>query len=157
MLSIMESYRDIERAIADTERAGAAPYVDFPKTPFWYPPTVGLWAAAMTAAPAYLSERPVILVLLVLMLVGLEAAFVGWYRRRRGTMPSMRGVPREIGIEMLGFVVGFVVVVAAIVLTAILAGPLPGTVVALVLVTAGVAVYEHRYAAAAEATRRRLA
>jgi hypothetical protein len=156
MVSIMETTPDPRQQLAEARRAAAAPYVDYPPTPSWFPVTVGAWSAGLVAALTVLEQHPVLKSVLVLGLVLAEAAFIGWYRTYRGTSPSLRQVPREIGREMTRFAVGFVVVVLAVLGAAVLLPPVVPVALAFVLVTAGVSVYERRYARAAAATRARL-
>ncbi|HXH56004.1 hypothetical protein [Iamia sp.] len=153
----MESDRTPRDPLAAAERAGAAPYVDYPPTPWWYFPAAGAWAASMVVAIGQAGERPGLTVGLVLVLVAAEVAFIGWYRRYRGTMPSFSGVPAEVARAMGGFAVGAVVVVAVVVAATVWAGVLAGAALAFVGVTAGLVAYERRYEAAARATRERLA
>jgi len=154
MVSVMESFSDPRQDLADAERAAAAPYVDYPKTPAWYPPAVGVWAAALVAVLGVDGHTLRSAGLAVLIVV--EVLFLAWYRRKRGVMPNLRGAPREIAREMRWYVVGALVVVAAVV-AALTVTSLLAVAVALVLVTAGVAAYERRYEVAAARTRDRLA
>jgi hypothetical protein len=154
MVSVMESFSDPRQDLADAERAAAAPYVDYPKTPAWYPPAVGIWAAALVAIIG-VDDHTVRSAGLVGLIV-LEVLFLAWYRRKRGVMPNLRGAPREIAREMRWYVVGALVVVA-VAGAAFTVSSLLAAAVALVLVTAGVAVYERRYEVAAARTRDRLA
>jgi hypothetical protein len=154
MVSVVESDFDPRRDLAEAERAAAAPYVDYPRTPTWYPPAVGVWAAALVAVLGV--EGHTLRSAGLAALLVLEALFLAWYRRKRGVMPNLRGAPREIAREMRWYVVGAVVVVA-VVGGAFAVSSLLAAAVALVLVTVGVAAYERRYEAAAARTRDRLA
>ncbi len=156
MLSTMESMSDPRRALAAAERAAAAPYVDYPVLRGWYPLAVGLWSAALVASLTLLDSHEVVRQPLVVALLLAEGLFVAWYRRRRGASPSLRGVPPEIAREMALFVVGVVLVLVCVAVVGLVAGALAGVVTTFVLVTAGVAAYERRYAAAAEVVSRRL-
>lgn len=141
----------------EAERAEAAPWTDYPPTPRWYPPSVGLWAAAMTAAFTMLDG--VARMVTIVVLIALEIGFLAWYRRYRGTMPSglLRSMPTEIAGAARHYLVA-ITVVALLVLAAGLLGPgWLGPALALVGVTAVLARYETTYAAAAAATRARLA
>lgn len=154
MLSNMESNRDAAESLRQADRAAAAPYVDYPPTPRWYPLATGLWAAVFCLAMALPDDRP----LRGLAMVGLavvEGAFIGWYRRYRGTWPRGRA-PEEIRRVLLRFVVGAAVVVAVVGLTLWLTSPWVAAVVALVVVPPAVARYERAYADAAARTRVRL-
>ena len=153
----MESYDDPRAALATVERAAAAPYIDYPPTPKWYPFAVGAWAALLVLCLAGASERPVVFLPLLLVLIAAEVAFFTWYRRYRGTMPTMRQAPREINTAFRRYFAGAVLVLAACVGAYIAFGPLVCAALAFVLVTLGLSVYERHYAAAAAATRERLA
>jgi hypothetical protein len=152
----MESYTDPRATLAIAERAGAAPYVDYPPTPKWYPFAVGIWAAMLVLVVNGASSRPAVFIPLLVALIFAEGLFIAWYRRYRQTMPSMRTAPKEITAAFGHFVAGAVLVLAVCVGVYAALGPLVCAAVTLVLVTAGVALYERDYASAAAATRVRL-
>ena len=140
------------------ERAEAAPYVNYPKTPGWYSPAVGLWMAALIGAFTWWRVSAALFVGSLVALVALEFWFITWLRRRHGAMP-MPGhgtPPREIGAIWVRFFVAVPVVVALIALAWWLGGVPAGAGTAFVLVTAGLWYYERRYAAAAAEVRKRL-
>ena len=93
---------------------------------------------------------------LLVGLIGAEYAFVTWYRRYRGTTPTLKNAPPEIAREMLRYFVGVVVVVAAVVAAAILTTAIVAAGLAFLLVTAGMLVYERRYESAVREIRARL-
>lgn len=150
----MESNRDAAESLRQADRAAAAPYIDYPPTPRWYPLATGLWAAVFCLAMAIPADSP-LRALALLGLVVVELAFLMWYRRYRGTMPRGRA-PEEIRQVLLRFVVGAAVVLAVVGLTLWLASPWVAAVVALVVVPPAVAWYERAYADAAARTRARL-
>jgi hypothetical protein len=152
----MESTPDHADTLAAAERAAAAPYVDYPATPSWYPPAVGAWTAALVAALTLLDDHPVLRVVSLLSLVAVEGAFFAWYRSYRGTMPTLRHAPTEINREFKWYFLGVSLVVAAIAAAALWVSGLLATLLAFVLVSAGAQAYERRYARAAAATRARL-
>lgn len=152
----MESDADAETLLAVAERAGAAPYVDYPPTPRWYPPATGLWAAAFVLVLTGAWGDAVVFVPGLAVLIGIELAFLAWYRRLRGTMPAIAGAPPEFTRIFRWYAVGVVAVVVAVAGARLLAGPLAAAAVTLVAVTAGLARYETVYAAAARATVDRL-
>jgi hypothetical protein len=156
MLSNMESSTEAQSALAVAERASAAPYIDYPPTPAWYAPSVGAWVGLMILAGYGASNRPAIFVPLVLVLVAAEGAFLGWYRRYRQTMPSMRGAPPEINAAFLRYGVGLVVVIAIGAALYLWVSPYAAAAAAFGMVTAGLALYERHYANAAAAARNRL-
>ncbi|MEZ0577877.1 hypothetical protein [Nocardioides sp. MH1] len=151
----MESNADAADALRQAERAAAAPYIDYPPTPAWYPPATGLWAAAFCLATAIPSDDPTRAAALGLLVV-LELGFVAWYRRYRGTWPRGRA-PQEVRSVMRAFVVGAVAVVALVGALLWRTTPWLSAVVALVVVTAAIALYERAYSSAAARARARLA
>ena len=156
MVARMESDPSVPALLRQAERAAAAPYVDYPATPHWYPPAVGAWAAAMVLAVASLPDHPVVATIGLVVLVAGEAAFFAWYRRYRQTMPSLQGAPHEISDAFRRYAVGLFVVLALCGLTFLVAGLMACVVVTFVLVTGGLAIYERHYANAAQAARDRL-
>lgn len=154
----MESDRlDPREARRIAERAEAAPYVDYPPTPWWYAPVVGLWSAALLLNLSLAGSHTAIAVPAILILVTLEGAAIGWYFRRYGAVPSMRRPPAEFRRALAGYAVGCLAVVALVALAWHTTGPPVAALLAGVLVTIGLLVYERSYAAAARRTRDRLA
>lgn len=154
MLSDVESNREAAEALRQAERAAAAPYIDHPPTPIWYPPAIGLWAALFCLAmaiPPDSSLRAPALGVLVLADLGL----VAWYRRHRGVWPRGRA-PEEIRKVLTAFIAGAVVVIGLLGVTLWLLTPWVAAVVALVVVPPVVSWYERAYAAAARRARVRL-
>lgn len=148
----MESneYADLQRT---AERAEAAPWVEFPPTPLWFPPAAGAWAAAMTWCLADLDGFVSLLVIAALVVT--EVGFLAWYRRYRGTMPS--GLPPA---EMRGAAATYTVVLVVLVPVLIGLSHLFATwvpvLVAFVVVTWLQAWYERAYATGADRARARL-
>ena len=149
----MESNESARDLLREADRAEAAPWVDFPPTPAWYPASVGIWGAALTLVLGVLEEpwRPVA----TLALVAIEVAFIRWYRSYRGTMPK-GPMPQEMRRPALLMALGLAAIVVA-------AGALvmlgqPWVAAGLVLVTAIPLTwwYERAYAAAAERAKARL-
>ena len=156
LLSSMESVHEAQAALAVSERASAAPYVDYPPTPKWYPFAAGVWCALMVLALHGLSSSTAIFAPIVVALVVAEVAFIAWYRRYRKTMPTMRHAPREINAAFKRYFAGCVVVLAIFAAVWIAFGPYAAAAAAFVLVSAGLELYERSYAAAAAATKQRL-
>jgi hypothetical protein len=152
----MESYSDPGAALAVAERAAAAPYVDYPPTPKWYPLAAGAWAALVVLVMSGAWSRPAVFIPLLVALIVAEGAFLVWYRRYRQIMPSMRHAPREINAAFGRYFVGLALVVGVCVGVYVTLGSLACAAVTLVVVTAGLALYERDYASAAAATRARL-
>ncbi|WP_327637411.1 hypothetical protein OHB24_03185 [Kribbella sp. NBC_00482] len=149
---------DAEEQLRIIERAEAAPYVSYPKTPWWYPPVVGLWAAALIGAFASWRDSSALFFTALAVLIGLEVAFLTWMQRRHGAMPFPgRGrPPREIGRLWNRYFVAVGVVVVIVALAWWLAGVLAAAPTAFVLATAGLWYYERRYAVIAAQVRERL-
>jgi hypothetical protein len=140
------------------EQGEAAPYIHFPPTPWWYCPAVGAWAAAFVGAFAWWRVNGVLFAASLVVLIALEALFIGWLKRRHGAlpMPGYGRPPAEIASVWRWYVAGFVAVIGAIAVAWWLGGVAVGAVVAFVTVTAGLALYERRYAEAAARARQRL-
>lgn len=154
----MENTSERDEA-ADTlkaaERAGAAPLIDYPPTPRWYPYAGGAWFAAIVAVATF---RPAssVAVPAIVALIALLAGFLGWYSRKRGTWPTLSDAPPEFRSVFRLYAVGVVVIAAIVAGLAIWAPPAAAPIATLVLVTVGLAAYERVYARAADATRERL-
>ena len=141
--------------LREHERAAALAYTEYPPTPAWYPAAVGVWSALFLACFLYLLGEPA-LVPCLLGLVAIEAGFVGWYRRKRGTMPSMKGAPPEFQRAFRIYAAG-IVGVAALVAAASFVLPRPAAVaICLAVVTLALTAYERVYRDAAVAARARL-
>ena len=152
----MESYAEARSALAVAERAGAAPYLDYPPTPKWYPAAVGAWLAAMILTCHGASERPAIFIPLLAALIVAEFAFIAWYRRRWQTWPSLRNAPKEISSAYRRYALAATPAFAAGIALYVFVGPYVAAGFAFVVTTGGLALYERYYERAAEATRRRL-
>ncbi|WP_020390461.1 hypothetical protein [Kribbella catacumbae] len=152
----MES--DAREQLQIVERAEAAPYIHYPRTPWWYPPVVGLWVAAMITAFLWWRANTALFAASVAILLVLEGAFLAWMQRRHGAMPMPgRGTPpKEIGAVWRRYFMSLPVVIAVVGLAWWLIGVHAAALTAFVVVTAGLAYYERRYAAAAAKVRERL-
>ncbi|MEO7943373.1 MAG: hypothetical protein ABIR34_08235 [Marmoricola sp.] len=153
----METPADAAAHLRENERAAALPYTEYPPTPGWYPVAVGTWSAVFLASLLYLYGEPLFVPVLA-VLVALEAGFITWYRRKRGTMPSllMRGAPLEFRRAFRGFFAGCVVVLGVVAAASFLLPRPVAAAICLVAVTAGLSVYERVYRDASLATRARL-
>ncbi|WP_161895633.1 hypothetical protein [Gordonia spumicola] len=145
--------RDTLRA---AERAAAAPFVDYPPTPVWYPPALGGWFAILSAIMVY-RPGPAVSVPLLVVLIALVGAFMAWHSRVRGTLPTLTGAPKELHRPMYGYAAGVVVIVAVVVPVGLFAPPIAAVIATFVLVTIGIAAYERAYFRAAQAVKERLA
>ncbi|HTW16309.1 MAG TPA: hypothetical protein VMF51_14335 [Nocardioides sp.] len=152
----MESDRlDPREARRIAERAEAAPFVDYPPTPWWYAPAAGLWAGSFTLLAGVREHGLAVLGLLAL--VAVESAFLAWYSRYHGAFPSLRRAPREFRPAFARYFVGLALVLLLVVGAWVAWGVFVAAVVAAVSVAAGLALYERTYARAAARTRDRLA
>jgi hypothetical protein len=153
----MESFSPSEQ-LRIIEQGEAAPYVHYPSTPWWYAPAIGAWAAALVLAFSWWRGHAALFAGSLVLLVAIEGVFVVWQKRRHGALPVPgRGrPPAEIASMWRGYVAGMALVIAAVAVTCWLAGIAAGAVVAFVTVTAGIALYEWRYAGAAARVRARL-
>ena len=111
----------------------------------------------MVLAVGFAGSAPAVFVPLLVVLLGLEGAFFTWYRRRSGMWPSLRQAPPEFAAPLRWYAIGVVAIMGAIAVSWWASGPGLAAIVAFVLVTAGLWRYERAYAAAADATRRRVA
>lgn len=143
-----------QELLAEAERAAAAPYIDYPPTPRWYAPAVGLWAAA--GLLLWATDHLVVSIVGFVLWAVVLGAFLGWYRRYRGTTPTLRGAPTEITQAYRRYFVGVAVVFGIVVAVFRFVGPWPTAVAVLILVSAGLAWYERDYARAACAARARV-
>ena len=152
-LSTMESDVTAQELARAADRAEAAPWIDYPPTPAWYPLSAGLWAGGLVLAVTLLDGWAQSLALVGL--VALEGVFLAWYRRYRGALPT-GWMPAELRPAALWFVAGCAAVAGVAVGLTALDWPVLAAVAALVLTTALVAWYERAFATAAAATRARL-
>lgn len=159
MFSIVESYsesREAREALAEMERGEASPYVDYPPTPGWYPPTVGVWAGALVLAIALLQRSTWLGALAIGGLVVLEGAFLGWYQRLHGALPSLRNPPVEFRPLFQRYALGFCTILGAAVAFWFITNPWVTAIAITILATGGIAVYERAYEATAIRTKARL-
>jgi len=153
----MESITPAEQ-LRIIEQGEAAPYVHYPRTPWWYFPAVGAWAAALVGAFSWWRVNGFLFVGSLLLLIALEVLFIAWLKRRHGALPvpGYGRPPAEIASVWRGYVAGLTVVIGAVAAAWWLGGVAAGSVVAFATVTAGLALYERRYAVAAARVRERL-
>ncbi|MFC7493508.1 MULTISPECIES: hypothetical protein [unclassified Nocardioides] len=146
---------EIRRTLRKADRAEAAPWIDYPPTPRWYPFAVGTWAALLTLVLAELEDATRMAG--AVGLIAIELAFLRWYVGYRGGVMPTGSAPREFRAAILCFVL----TAAAIVLgaTALVANVATWAAVVFVLVavTLGIGWYERVYAGAAARARTRLA
>ncbi|MGC4940662.1 hypothetical protein [Kribbella sp. DT2] len=153
----MES--DPQQQLRELERAEAAPYVNYPKSPWWYAPAIGLWVTAMIGTFTWWRENAVLFCLSLAVLIVAEIGFINWMQRRHGAMPFPgRGRPPvEIGAVWRKYFAGVAAIVVMVGLVWWLVGVPVAAAVAFVQVTSGLYLYERTYAKAAARVRERLA
>jgi hypothetical protein len=141
------------------ERAESAPYIQYPPSPWWYAPAVGLWAAVFIGVFTWFRVNSALFAGSLAMLLVIELVFVIWMRRRHGAlpMPGHGKLPAEIAWVWRGYFAGLGVIAVVVALAWWLGGVPVAAVVAFVVVTAGIALYERTYATAAAKVRERLA
>ncbi|MEV4141604.1 hypothetical protein AB0J72_56795 [Dactylosporangium sp. NPDC049742] len=141
------------------ERAAAAPYVQYPPTPWWYAPVIGAWTAAFIGCFTWWRENGALFAASLAILLSAEVLFLVWMRRRHGAlpMPGHGKPPVEIAAVWRGYFAGLVVIAALVAPAWWFVGVPAAAAVAFVLVTAGLVVYERKYAVAAGRVRDRLA
>ncbi|MQW76062.1 hypothetical protein GHK92_09260 [Nocardioides sp. dk4132] len=149
-----EALREAHRA---AERAEAAPYIDYPPTPAWYPPAMGAWATAYTLLLTLWEDHGWWLVLGMIGLAALTGLFLGWYSHHHGAVPNLRHAPREFRSAFACYAVVVVSIVGSIALSWWLVGPALAAPVAFVATVVGLVVYERAFASSARRTRQRLA
>ncbi len=143
----------IAASLREDERAAAAAWIHYPAPPVWYPVAGGLWFGAWAWVLTADQRWSSLLLLPLLLLVGV---YVRWYRRRRGTSPRWSGAPREIDrVLWLFLAIAAFLVLGALALDHV-AGRWPMIAWVAVGVTAGISLYEWRYARAARRARERL-
>lgn len=157
--STMASYPEsleAREALAELERGEASPYVDYPRTPGWYPPTVGVWAGALVLAIALLQRSTWLGALAIGGLVVLEGAFLGWYQRLHGALPSLRNPPVEFRPLFQRYAFGFCTILGVAVALWFITTFWVTAIATTVLATGGIAAYERAYAATAVRAKARL-
>ncbi|NPC97455.1 hypothetical protein [Nocardioides sp. zg-DK7169] len=148
---------ELVRAQRAAERAEAAPYTDYPPTPWWYPPAMGVWVTAYVLLLTLREGHGVWLIVGMVGLAALVGLFLSWYSRHHGAMPNLRRAPREFRPAFACYAGVLVGIVGSTALAWRLVGPVLAAPVAFVTTVAGIVVYERAYAAAARRTRERLA
>lgn len=144
---------EVRAALHEADRAEAAPWVDYPPTPAWYPVASGSWAAALVLVVGELDG--VVFAFFMAGLVAIELGFLAWYRRYRGTMPS-GPAPQEFRTIIVVFATASVVTAGAVLVLSLAVSPWLGAPLALVAFTSLFAWYERAYADAARRARERL-
>lgn len=154
----MESNLPPEDELALIERAAVAPWIDYAPVRWWYVPSAGLIAGTLVLV---LGERETLpwvwYVLAQLAVVVLIGAWIGAAMSRQGAFPRLRSAPPEFVPEVRAYFVGCVVLLTVVLTVYFLIGSRPAAIVAALGVAGGLYLHERRYAAAAEAVRRRVA
>lgn len=159
MVATVESDDEVRDQLRTVERAAAAPYVDYPRDPWWVVPAFGALASLLVLGIDLSghSDVPDVLGVLLMAFVALSAwGYAWWQYRRRGTAPSGK-VPQELNRVLWWFVAGAIVVAVAMFLLADWAPLWLGMPVAFVLASAGMSWFGRAYERAAAKVRERLA
>lgn len=83
--------------LREADRAAAAPFIDRPRTPWWYDAAAGLlWGALAVVVHLYAQGRSSEASAVLAALVVLQIALVTGLRRRWGGWPRTAEAPREI-------------------------------------------------------------
>jgi len=155
----MES-NEIREQLLEAERAAAAPYVIYPKDPWWYPVLVGfigpLLVLVFTQTIGAFAGKTTwgALPSLAITLIALYIVFD--QRRRRGTMPRGKA-PRELRGVYRWYFTGAVVVAISIGALALLAPIYVSLPASFLLAFGGIMWFGAAYERAAARVRARLA
>lgn len=147
---------DLTEAQRTLERAEAAPYVDYPPTPWWYYPAFGAWSAAYVALLGLWDDHSVLLVAGMVLLAAVIGGFLGWYQRYHGAMPRPFRGPREFRPAYAFYGLGTAAVVGLVTAAWLLVGHPAAIVTAFAATALALHGYERAYATAARRTRERL-
>ena len=145
--------------LRDLNLAAARPFIEYPRTPWWYPPLMGGYFSAIAVAIFLgvdghgVAEFGVFAAAIVTL-----GLFFRWYRGRWGTWPQMSEAPSEIRRAYRLAFTGALVALLLTVAVGFLSPPLVTVAVTFVIFTTSVWAYERRvYPAACAAVRSRLA
>ncbi len=143
----------------DLDLAAARPFIEYPRTPWWYPALMGGFFAAIASSlllGASGSDAAAAGVLAGAMVV--MGVFVGWYRTRWGTWPQMTEAPTEIRRAYRRFFAGVLVAVVVSVIVGLLSPGVVSVAVTFLVFATLIWAYERRvYPAACAEVRARLA
>ncbi|MEV7417571.1 hypothetical protein [Streptomyces sp. NPDC089919] len=150
----MENDFTPQEALAMAERGATAPWTSYPRTPDWYYPAAGAWAAGLvlTVMELHGPARAAALV----GLIALNTAFATWYRKVRSAWPKISTAPAEFKPAIRAFVLGAVVLLLLVAALGYLAGAVVAAPVAFAGVAGGLYAYEKAYERAAARTRVRV-
>lgn len=144
---------EIREAMLEADRAAAAPWVEYPPTPRWWPYLFAAWTLVFALNIGYVDGLPQALGTLLLAIV--MGVVTGWQRLRRGTYPTGRG-PRELRASFVYLIVGAGVIALVAWLTSMTVAPWLGAIAAAILAFFLITTYERVYERAAEQIRARL-
>lgn len=96
--------------LREADRAAASPFVDRPRTPWWYEAAAGLWWGALAVVVhLYAQDRSSAASAVLAALIVLQIALITGLRRRWGVWPRLAEAPREIRVAHRVFLLGLVV------------------------------------------------
>lgn len=159
MLSYMESSRtDLEEARRAMLRAEASPFIDYPRLGAWYPVAWALWTALLVTTVHVDVENPLLQLGIAIAPTLLALAFLGWYSRRHGALPSPHAPRPRVIAALVRRLWVLIAVVAVVTITVdLLAGQPWSAIVGAVLAGSTIAWYEHAYGVVADRIRAELA
>lgn len=156
----MES-NEIREQLRLAERAAAAPYVDYPKDPWWHMPLLSLTSPIFaymlyTMLHGTTTSRSTISFPAVASL-GIALIIILHQRKRRGALPSGGKAPAELTRVLRWYAVGGITLAVSVIALALTTPLYVSVPVAWVLSLGGIYWFGRAYERAAEQVRERLA
>lgn len=132
--------------LKEADRAAAAPFIDLPESPWWYPLFNACVVTALAAGPAVTSSGQGLLGF-ALSTVAIVAMLVYYLneRERTGVYPRARSAPPEIRAAHARLGLGTIVILGLSALLWWQFGAVPALVVLFLATLIGVWYYERRY------------
>ncbi|WP_028659852.1 hypothetical protein [Nocardioides insulae] len=156
----MESDDELNEQLRMADRAAVAPYVEYPKDPWWAAPGFGVycavWAVLVGLPDGAGRAWEIATVVLMIVMVAFLGAYFGYQRRRWGAFPRGKP-PREIAVAYFAWLVYFLTFMGVVWVAAEQWGLVFAVPFAFLGGTAGFWVYGLVYERAAGRLRRRVA
>lgn len=146
---------EVEAQLAEAERLKTLAWTEAEDIPLWMYPVAGAWFSAVMVALRLMWDNSW-WILLLIALLALEGAFIGWVTKMRKANPRLRTMPPEFRKAVIGYVIGLAVVVATT-MVLIDRSTLGGFIFGAVASTVGFLVYRTHWYRAVDATRSRVA
>lgn len=154
----MESNQDPREALAATERAAVAPWIEQPAPPWWYIPSLGLLMGGLVLVLGERESMPYALsIISAVAVTSLIGVWIGAVIRHQGVVPRLRSAPPEFVPAIRAYLAGYFLLLALVVTVYFVIDSRVAAVIAAVGTWVGLYVYEKRYEAAADAVRERMA